>query len=751
VFSNKVTGDDLTVSSTGSFATKTAATGKTVTLANTLGGADLDNYSITQQTSTTADISKLAITLSGITAANKTYDGTKAATVSTADAVFSNKVTGDDLTVSSTGSFATKTAATGKTVTLSNTLGGADLDNYSITQQTTASADIEKAIATVKATANSTTYSGATQTQAAATSSGFITGDTITVSGLASGKDANTYASNLAVGGTDATNYSVTITNANLVIAKANLSQITASKTYDGLSTVTAAQITAIKGLNNESFTTIAGTAAISDKNVVTASKTLTDLSGLTLTGVNGGLISNYNLTSGLPAASTNNAVTITAKTLSASLAAQTKTYNGNYTASWTSGTITASGFADGESASVTKTSGTYNDKNVVGASSVRATLASADFNFSGGGLASNYTLPTSVSASGSINKANLTVSGITASDKTYDGKTSATVSTSNASYSGLIGTDSVVVSSIGIFADRNAGTAKTVNLFNNYSGADVDNYAIIGQNTTKAAITQKALTISGTTAAGKTYDGNTTAAITVGRLSGFVDGEAVSATVSGIFESKNAGSRTATAVYTLADGSGLAKNYTLADTTHSATISKVALTYTANKASFNTGITPASLSGTVSGFVNNELQSSATTGTLAWTTPATSASGAGSYAINGSGLSAVNYSFSQAVENAAALTLIQSVSIVPVVKPPSLSSDTSFVKPAPLPQASLPFNVAENINTLPATSAGSVQSNGTTVTKAFGSSGLLYAQGNGVNLPTDVYNVTPAEPAQSP
>ena len=405
--------------------------------------------------------------------------------------------------------------------------------------------------------------------------------------------------------------------------------------------------------------------------------------------------------------------------------------------------TFGTAGLIDGDTAgtaltgSLTRTGG----KNVLGGDAVTIGTLAAQMGYGITYTGANY----------SINKANLTVSGITASDKTYDGKASATVSTSDARYSGLIGTDSVVVSSIGIFADKNAGTAKTVNLFNNYSGADVDNYAIIGQNTTKAAINRKALTISDTTAAGKTYDGNTTAAITVGRLSGFVDGEAVSATARGTFESKNAGSRTATAVYTLADGSGMAENYTLADTTHSATISKANLTYTANKASFNTGTTPASLSGTVSGFVNNESQSSATTGTVAWTTPATSASGAGSYAINGSGLSAVNYSFSQAVENAAALTLIQSVSIVPVVKPPSLSSDTGLGKSTQLAQKTTPSSVAENINTLPATSAGSVQSNGTTVTKAFGSSGLLYAQGNGVNLPTDAYNASPADPAKNP
>ena len=196
---------------------------------------------------------------------------------------------------------------------------------------------------------------------------------------------------------------------------------------------------------------------------------------------------------------------------------------------------------------------------------------------------------------------------------------------------------------------------------------------------------------------------------------------------------------------------SGTDANYNLSFVDGSMVIAKADLTYTANKAGFNTGTTPTGLSGTLSGFVNNESQSSATTGTLAWTTPATNASGAGSYAINGSGLLADNYSFSQAVENSTALTLIQSVSIVPVINSPSLSTGTGFGKSAQLSQTSAPLSVPDNINTLSATSAGSVQSNGPTITKSFGSSGLLYAQGSGVNLPSDFFNVTPADPAKNP
>ena len=64
--------------------------------------------------------------------------------------------------------------------------------------------------------------------------------------------------------------------------------------------------------------------------------------------------------------------------------------------------------------------------------------------------------------------------------------------------------------------------------------------------------------------------------------------------------------------------------------------------------------------SGTVAGFVNSDTQSSATAGSLAFTSPATTASNTGSYAINGSGLTANNgnYTFQQAAANSSALTI---------------------------------------------------------------------------------------------
>ncbi len=111
------------------------------------------------------------------------------------------------------------------------------------------------------------------------------------------------------------------------------------------------------------------------------------------------------------------------------------------------------------------------------------------------------------------------------------------------------------------------------------------------------------------------------------------------------------------------------------------------------------------------------------------------------------------------------------------MVDTPPLPSGTSFAESAQLDLTTPPFNVAENINTLAATAAGSADINtlaataagsadintlaATTAgsvpstslndTKAFGSSGMLFTQGNGVRLPATYYQPTLADPAQNP
>ncbi|MFT4193286.1 IPTL-CTERM sorting domain-containing protein, partial [Ottowia sp.] len=153
---------------------------------------------------------------------------------------------------------------------------------------------------------------------------------------------------------------------------------------------------------------------------------------------------------------------------------------------------------------------------------------------------------------------------------KPYDGTTAAAGTAIPTGGTQLLGADMLSGGSFA-FADKDAGTGKTVTV----SGVTVDdgnggaNYVVTYADNTTSAITPRVLSIGGSLAAGRPYDGTTQAAITPGTLAGLVDGETLAVTATGTFDARHAGSRTATAHYTLADGAGggLAGNYALADT----------------------------------------------------------------------------------------------------------------------------------------------------------------------------------------
>jgi hypothetical protein len=134
-----------------------------------------------------------------------------------------------------------------------------------------------------------------------------------------------------------------------------------------------------------------------------------------------------------------------------------------------------------------------------------------------------------------------------------------------------------------------------------------------------------------------------------------------VAFTGTGSFADKNVGTAKTVAVTGIAASGDDAGNYSYNATANTtATITPATLTYRADGASSWTGQIPGDLSGTVSGLVGGDTLADATEGALTWSTPANAASPAGSYAINGSGLSALNYVFAQAPGNAVALQLMQ-------------------------------------------------------------------------------------------
>ena len=68
-----------------------------------------------------------------------------------------------------------------------------------------------------------------------------------------------------------------------------------------------------------------------------------------------------------------------------------------------------------------------------------------------------------------------------------------------------------------------------------------------------------------------------------------------------------------------------------------------------------------------MTGFIGTDTQANSTTGTLTFTSAATSSSNVGSYAINGSGLASSKYTFVQAASNATALTITKATPTVTV------------------------------------------------------------------------------------
>ena len=121
-----------------------------------------------------------------------------------------------------------------------------------------------------------------------------------------------------------------------------------------------------------------------------------------------------------------------------------------------------------------------------------------------------------------------VTVSGITAANKEYDGNTDATVNASGATITGIVSGDSLTITATGSFADADVGNGKAVNLtLGALSGASTGNYKLAAsgnQTTATANITAKNVSISAATVNNKDYDGNanaTVASVTITGVSG--------------------------------------------------------------------------------------------------------------------------------------------------------------------------------------------------------------------------------------
>ncbi|NVO11079.1 MAG: T9SS type A sorting domain-containing protein [Bacteroidales bacterium] len=490
-------------------------------------------------------VSKKELTIGGsFTASSKVYDGTTDATIATNSLTLLTKVGSDDVTLTAVANFVNKNVLIskipGKLVNLNaSTLGGVDASNYTLSFT---GAPIASALITAKSltiggsfTAKNKEYDGTTDATIDQNSLTLITkvsGDDVTITAVASFSDKNVNTTKgggpsgktvsltgSSLGGADVSNYTLSFSDAPTATANITAKELTIggsftakNKVYDGTTDATIDQnnLTLITKISGDDVT-LNPTAFFADKNVIvtkTSGKTV-NLTGSSLLGTD---IANYTLSMvGAPTTTAN----ITAKelTIGGSFTAEDKVYDGTTDATIDQNNLTLITKISGDDVVLTPVL-VFADKNVIDSKTsgkmVRLTGSSLT-----GTSASNYTLSLSgaPTATANISKANLTVTGITASSKVYDGTTTANLG--GAATITALGSDVVNAggTAIGTFANKNVGTGKSITLTGvTISGTDADNYNLIQQTGLTANINKATLTVTGITASSKVYDGTTTA-----------------------------------------------------------------------------------------------------------------------------------------------------------------------------------------------------------------------------------------------
>ena len=175
-----------------------------------------------------------------------------------------------------------------------------------------------------------------------------------------------------------------------------------------------------------------------------------------------------------------------------------------------------------------------------------------------------NNTAPASVAVS--IGKKPLTITGVTAASKPYDGTTNADIS--SVTFDGVNlnrDTDYTVIAN---FNDAGVGNGKNITATVTLMGQAAKNYALEQSSfLTTGSITAKQVTVSGITANGKVYDGTTDAVLDYSKvvLDGVLENDTLTVTAKGMFEKADVGEQKVTISDLTLDGNS-ANNYVLAE-----------------------------------------------------------------------------------------------------------------------------------------------------------------------------------------
>ena len=568
-------GAPLVVGATGTLASTTVY----VRLkASTVPGSYSGNIALSSSGATGINVATVsstvgtkALTVTGLTGQNRGWDGTTSASA-TGTAALSGIVGSDEVTLTGTPTFTFANANVGTAKVISTTgydLGGAQASYYTLTQPTL-SGDITVVVASAPAITSITAGNHElTVAFSAPETNGGVSitdykysidnGATYTSAGITSG-------SIVITGLTNDITYNVKIRAVNSAGDGAESAAVQGTPTAPAVPTVLAS----VENLSS-ALTTTYGTAS---------SATSFSVSGASLTGN----------------------VTVTAP------------------AGYQVSTSSSAGF--GASVSLAATPGTLSSTLVYVRLAATATV-SANHNSQAITVASDGATDDTVTtaASGnSVSPKGLTITGLSAASRVYDGGTTVSV-TGTPTYVGLANGESheVVGSVTWAFANKTVANGKVLTRTGDFTAPN-SNYTISSQPSLSADITAKELTIGGAAVTTRAYNGTTAATIT-GSLEGIVSGDTVTLTGTGTFASANAGTGTSvTSTSTL--GGADAANYSLTQPTGlTGTINKATQTITFGslsnvQAGSTTALTGTSSSGLPVAYASSNLSVATISGT---------------------------------------------------------------------------------------------------------------------------------------
>lgn len=573
------------------------------------GATLLANYFLPTSATGNGAITPATLTVAVIGTPTKVYDGTDLATLTDGNYALTGFADGEGGTVAATsGIYASANASGSNLVTVILTAddilvtdSATSLSNYILPTTATGDGAITQATLTgaiigtptkvydgtgqANLTADNFLLEGFVGDEGATVTSGTGTYSSVNASGSTTVTATLTEADFAGAGDTLMANYVLpTVVSGAGAITQAVLTGLvigTPTKTYDGttLATLTPANFQLDGFVTGEGATVTQAvgsyaSANASANNLVTVALAADDFAGTGAT-----VLGNYVLPTTVTG---NGAITQGVLVAGVVIGTPTKVYDGTTTATLTAGNFLLSGFVAGEGAAVTQTAGDYATANASGSNLVTVTLTADDFAAFEGTLLGNYVLPTTVVGNGAISQATLTGTIIGTPTKSYDGTTTATLTSANFALNGFVaGEGATVTETAGTYGSANAAATNLVTValdageFAATGGTLLSNYVLPTSVVGNGAIDRAVVSASIIGLPTKPFDGTVVATLTPANfgLIGFAVGEGATVTqTAGSFASATASvANTVTADLAagdfIADDGTLLANYILPTT----------------------------------------------------------------------------------------------------------------------------------------------------------------------------------------